>query len=126
MGEAVRAIIMKGNTYLLVQRGGLQTKSYGQWQFPGGKREKLKKAQALKKEILEETGLTVKSIHPFKKVNIHFEDTGNHSTVFYKVKAEGDVQIQESEISNFGWYDKKESLELDLTPSTKHIFNDLR
>lgn len=61
----VGAIIIRGENILLVQRGREPLK--GWWSLPGGLIETGEKIEAaLKREILEETGLIVRTARPFE------------------------------------------------------------
>jgi mutator protein MutT len=61
----VGAIIFKGSRVLLVERGGAPLQGY--WSLPGGVVEAGEQLQdALRREILEETGLTVKPLGVFE------------------------------------------------------------
>jgi len=54
----VGAVVFKGNTVLLVRRG--KEPAYGEWSLPGGLAELGETLeQALRREILEETGIRV-------------------------------------------------------------------
>lgn len=68
---AYRAIIKRGNQYLLVQ-----SKKYGEIKFPGGGKEKSEtRFDVLAREVKEETGYTIKStIRPFGKTIEYAKD----------------------------------------------------
>lgn len=110
MKTTVRAIIKKGNRYLLVQRN--EEKAGGLWQFPGGKVDKGSPINALKREIKEETGMNITKIN---KAKSHYNKKMKQNTICYKVNAKGKIKIQESELMGYGWFKKSEAKELPLT-----------
>lgn len=116
---AVRAIIRKGDRYLLVQRQK-RDKGGGMWQFAGGKTDNQPPLIALRREIREETGLRLSNIKPLMdKYNPKF----GHSTRYFTAKARGNVKLQEEELMGFGWFNKKQARNLRLTSGAKAILN---
>jgi 8-oxo-dGTP diphosphatase len=72
--EVVAAVIKKGNTYLVAQRGQKGELAY-KWEFPGGKVEPDETHEdALVRELQEEFGVTARVVQPLITV-FHEYDT---------------------------------------------------
>lgn len=81
----------------------------GHWSFPKGHAEKNESdLQAAERELLEETGLSVKRYlieEPFKEIYFF---TVNHERIhktvsYYVAEVTGDVILQEEELSDYCW-----------------------
>lgn len=109
--KTVRAIIKKGNRYLLVQRaegdiGG------GYWQFVGGHTDNQTPIDAVKREVKEEVGLTVTKVKgAFSFVSPHHGKT----TRYFFVSAKGKLRLQESEIQDAKYFTKEQLRKLPLS-----------
>ena len=91
-------IINEKKEFLLIRH-----KNGGHWGFPKGHKEagESSKETALR-EVLEETGLTVRLIEGFKEKSRYSPKPGVEKTVtFYLGFSMGEVQIQEEEILDF-------------------------
>lgn len=91
-------IINEKKEFLLIRH-----KNGGHWDFPKGHKEagESSKETALR-EVLEETGLTVRLIEGFKEKSRYSPKSGVEKTVtFYLGFSMGEVQIQEEEILDF-------------------------
>ena len=91
-------IINEKKEFLLIRH-----KNGGHWDFPKGHKEagESSKETALR-EVLEETGLTVRLIEGFKEKSRYSPKPGMEKTVtFYLGFSMGEVQIQEEEILDF-------------------------
>ena len=91
-------IINEKKEFLLIRH-----KNGGHWDFPKGHKEagESSKETALR-EVLEETGLTVRLIEGFKEKSRYSPKPGVEKTVtFYLGFSMGEVQIQEEEILDF-------------------------
>lgn len=74
----------------------------GQWQNPGGKVEKGEShAEALKREIKEETGLEVKEIGDL--VSRIIDKENNFDVYFYEVKVIGIPKVKEPDKVSSEW-----------------------
>jgi 8-oxo-dGTP pyrophosphatase MutT (NUDIX family) len=91
---AVRAIIRRGRYVMLVQRID------GRWEFPGGKTDGQEPLSALKREILEETGLVVKDTRHY--YTLYNQERG-YWTMFYFVAVTGTIRLQPSELRAYKW-----------------------
>jgi 8-oxo-dGTP diphosphatase len=70
----------------------------GWWEFPGGKLEPSETAeQALKRELAEEIGVTVKSLIPLRKVIFPYPDFVLDLEVFVCLSWEGTAMPQEGQ-----------------------------
>ncbi|MSV33991.1 MAG: NUDIX domain-containing protein [Bryobacterales bacterium] len=78
----VGAIIFEGDTVLLVERAGEPLK--GWWSIPGGLLETGEKLEdALRREVLEETGLTVEILSRFDLFERIMRDAGGRAEYHY-------------------------------------------
>jgi 8-oxo-dGTP diphosphatase len=96
-------IVSKSLDILLTKRKILPFKD--QWCLPGGHIDLNETSRdAVKREVKEETGLEFKCTF-FKYFDEIFPDLKIHNVVLaYYGQCSGDVVIQESEISEFGWF----------------------
>lgn len=82
--HAVHAIILKGGKVLFLKRGPKSRLYPKYWSLPGGKVEKGEtRMQALKRELREETGMTLVSAKYARTV---FDERPSH---YYLAKARG-------------------------------------
>lgn len=65
-GLAVRALITDGHgRFLILKRADHEKTNKGRWEIPGGKMDTGESFDmSLKREVLEETGLSIKLLHP--------------------------------------------------------------
>lgn len=112
---------MKNNQYLLVQRA--EGVGEGQWQFVGGKSDGQKPEIALKREVKEETGLNAYNLQ--KKFEI-YNPNNDTLTYYYKIDISGGLKIQEEEIADYKWFDKKEIETYPLTYTCKKAMEKLK
>ena len=94
----------------------------GHWAPPHGrcKASDTSEEQAVMREVLEETGLTVK---PLKKIATQAADTKVKTVSFWLVQAESTDNIRLNEESSaYGWYDTASLLRLELYPGTRSFF----
>lgn len=97
----------------------------GQWAPPHGRCDPGDKTeeQAVVREVLEETGLTVK---PIRKVLTQAADTKVKTVSFWLVDSpEGSIRL-DGESSDYGWFTVGEALELPLYPGTHTFFELVR
>jgi putative (di)nucleoside polyphosphate hydrolase len=115
--QGVYALILENNSILMVQK-----KSNGMWDFPGGGIDEGESIeQAIKREILEELGISkIDLIHigkttnkydwPEKEIEKHFNKTGilrkgqeQNFVVFKYLAIENNINLQEEELLNYKW-----------------------
>ena len=91
-------IINEKKEFLLIRH-----KNGGHWDFPKGHKEAGESSkETVLREVLEETGLTVRLIEGFKEKSRYSPKPGVEKTVtFYLGFSMGEVQIQEEEILDF-------------------------
>lgn len=112
-----KAIITnKKNQILLLQRSGKTTAS-GKWALTGGALEEGETPiDGIKREIEEETKLTVSDIASFQIKTTPSKDSETILIICYTCKADTEEVTLNWEHDNFKWVTKAEALELDLTP----------
>jgi len=87
---AVDGVIVKGDQVLLIKRGIEPEK--GKWALPGGHVDWDESAEeALRREIVEETGLQVKKISP-GVIHSSAKRGGQIISLSYLVQAEGEIE----------------------------------
>jgi len=110
----VGAIIGKRGKILLVKRNSKPFRNY--WTFPGGHidlRETV--IQAIKREVKEETGLTLIKPRFFCFDDEIFPRLGWYAVllVFFG-KAKGKIKLQEKEVKEIRWFAKKDISKIKL------------
>jgi ADP-ribose pyrophosphatase len=80
----VGAIVFKGNRVLLVKRG--RPPAQGQWAIPGGNIQLGERLQAAaEREILEETGITIRASRPVLTFDAIVKDDDGHVQFHYVI-----------------------------------------
>jgi 8-oxo-dGTP diphosphatase len=121
-------IIKKDNKIILLQRGD-KSSFPDHWQFPEGKIEEGETPnKALKREMKEEIRCDIGSLK-FQTVFYNsLEAKGLHflavRSVFSVKLKSTDIKLSE-EHKNYGWFTKKEALNLSLLPGIKEILEKL-
>ncbi len=106
-----------GHEYLLVQNKKPGAK--GHWGFPKGHIEDGEtEEETARREIFEETGLTVGDFAKHFRIVTRYSPAPNveKDVVYFLTKADGDVTVQECEIADYKWLsykDAKETLTFD-------------
>lgn len=118
----VGALIRKGDQVLLVK----SHKWFGKYVLPGGHVEFGEtQLDAVKREVLEETGLLVGNLEFIEYVEVinspEFWKPGKHfvGANFLCQMSGGDLQLND-EHEEFVWCTLQEALALDLVPVTRH------
>jgi 8-oxo-dGTP pyrophosphatase MutT (NUDIX family) len=113
----VTAVISSNGKYLVLKRSDSNLTNKGKWQFPEGKvkfGENLLKA--LKREVMEETGLGVVDA---KLLGIHSNVSKEASGAFrlfrsvFKCRVVGKIELSK-EHSEYAWVDKKQLEKLNF------------
>jgi 8-oxo-dGTP diphosphatase len=100
----VSAIVTRGDAVLLGLRRGAH--GAGTWAFPGGKVDPGEPpAEAVRRELLEETGLTARAIEAVDWTSDVFDQDGLHYiTLHHLVDAEGEPAVLEAEkVQEWRW-----------------------
>jgi mutator protein MutT len=124
---AVAVIVDSNNNILLTQRHDPKNPStHLKWQLPGGGIEKNETASpACYREVLEETGLTVKilSQNPHSIINT-FEDKTYRLTGFKVKVISGTIDVEkDEETGDARWYKREEILSLNCLPNTLEMID---
>ena len=103
----VGVIVIKDGKILLGKRKG--THGEGSWAFPGGHLEFGERLEdCAKREVMEETGITIKNIKKFTFTNDIFKEENKHYITCY-VKTDydsGKVQIMEpNKCEKWDWFE---------------------
>ena len=125
---AVGAVVFHDNRVLLVQRGKPPGK--GVWAIPGGRvkiGETLK--QAAQREVLEETGLTIRAGDPVFSLEVIEKDAAGEVLFhFYIVDLDGEYingRIQPGDdAQNARWVSKEELKGLNVNDSTRQLLKE--
>ena len=118
---AVGALIVRDGKILLTKRSSLLIER-NKWCLPGGHVEKWETIEnAVKRELLEETGLRAKNIKLLFMHEEFVKRLGLHAHVFvFLVDVFGKVKTN-WEVSKYGWFSRKEIERLPLAFSHKEI-----
>lgn len=126
----VTAIVVKEGKYLLTRRSPAKKRFGGMWTVPGGKLEtsdyvNLPKdtkdywynvlEQVLRREVKEETGLTIKNIEYVTSLaTIHADGAPSLVISCMADWESGEVVLQESETDKYAWVSLKEAKDYEL------------
>lgn len=122
-----KAIIKKGDTYLILKRSPNAEAFPNHWDFPGGKLEKGEdQFGGIEREILEETGLQSKAVAILGKYEIDVFGTGNptHSFTVFDTKTVIADPVLSSEHTEYRWFTKEEIMHLPVEPYIKLFFSE--
>jgi len=117
----VGAIIEKDGRILLIKRNHEPFKGY--WCIPGGHIDFGETPEeAIKREVNEETGLTVKKLKFFDYYSEIYKEIKWHAVaLIFICKAEGNVKICPKEVKEHKWLNEKEALKQKLAFEHKRI-----
>lgn len=108
MEMGIKALILKEDKFLVMHNNGVKEDL---WELPGGRMEFGETAEeTLRREILEETGLTVKPIKLLDTWNLVKENHQITGIIYLCEVDEGEVRLSD-EHDDFKWINE-ESLEL--------------
>lgn len=122
----LECFVKKGNKYLLLHRNPTKRIMPDIWMAPGGHREFNEGLFACAhREVLEETGLTIKNLQIKAAGNAYVKDIDQEFN-FHMLTADyagGTLKTNEQD-GTFAWLTKKQIMKLDkLLPELKHILN---
>jgi len=127
---AVTGIVRRDGKYLICKRSEKEKAFPGKWCVPGGKIEAKDYVdtpkdtsshwfdifeKTLKREVLEETGLTIKNLGHVS--NLGFIRPNGHSTLIVSMHAEhdgGEVVLADDELTDHAWVTLEEAKNYDL------------
>lgn len=119
---AVSAAIIRDRKILLVKRSPNSKAFPGLWAFPGGRAEPGETPEeTVTREVKEETGLDFRPTKLLAKSN--WED---RILMRFIGEWEGEVSIQEEEISDFGWFAYEDAAKLKLSSDYGKVLELLR
>lgn len=122
--HGVVVVIKKDDKYLLVKEA--RDLLNGHWGPPHGRSnpEDINEEDVVIRETKEEIGLDVK---PIKKLITMAADTKVKTVSFWLAERvrNQEINIDENEISKYGWFTVDEALNLPLYPGTKNFFEDI-
>lgn len=118
------AIIKKGNKYLLLKRSRSNKMYSNMWQFPeGGVKFGETPRKALKRELMEETGLKVKKAKLLGTVSSNIEyfhkKVWHFVRLLYKVEAKGKIELSNKH-SECKWVTKREMKKMRLLKGLRY------
>ena len=116
----VRGIVLNEGKILLVKRSKNDRRAAGQWELPGGKMDVGSEVNlSMEREVLEETGLTVRFSGPEMFVSSSMLNSGKYEGLAYITLVgfvklvDGKVELSE-EHDEFIWIDPNEALKMNL------------
>ncbi len=120
----LECFVKKGNKYLMLHRGAHKRIMPDVWMAAGGHREFNEGLfECARREVLEETGLTIKNIRVKAIGNAYVKDL-QQEFFFHMLLADyaGGTLKTSDEDGRFEWLTKEEIIKLDkLLPELKHI-----
>jgi len=96
MKFGVKSVLVKDGKVLLMKRSNYNNYRNGEWDFPGGRLEEKEKIfEGHKREIMEETKLTVEIIEPVRCWCVKREDEKHAGITFLSRHKEGEVILSD-------------------------------
>lgn len=115
---SVKALILKDNKILILERPQSAESRGGTWEFPGGGLnfgETLE--EALKREIAEETGLQSEILKPIYTWSIIKDESKQVIGIHFLCKVIGDTRVTLSEEHcDYAWVEVDNLLKYDMSP----------
>jgi len=125
MKEIQKAVIKRGNQFLILLRS-LKAEFFPEhWDFPGGKLEPNEDLFAgIEREVVEETGLKIKALAVVGRYEIVLRDISHRFLVYStKLLSKDTVQLSPEHL-DFKWAAKEELLKLKVEPYLKEYFKE--
>lgn len=117
---AVSVIVRDGDKFLLVERANDPGK--GSFAFPGGKVEPGEALDdAVKREALEETALTLLEFELFDVLEVLSGPSGSFLLHVYLAKTVSGIVVAGDDAVRFGWYSQHEMSALTMPQSVRDI-----
>ena len=118
-----RAIIRKGSKILMIKRNS-KSAFPNKWELPGGKIDALETLDHITREVFEETGLIIKVTRPSILTSSNIVNSGKYRGytfigIFSEAKIIGGKFKLSNEHHDFGWFTRKQILNLDLAEYVK-------
>jgi ADP-ribose pyrophosphatase YjhB (NUDIX family) len=114
---AVSIALVDGERLLLVRRG--RAPAQGQFAFPGGRVESGESLeQAVRRELLEETGLTAGEVCPLQTLRVAREGDGpDFELHVFRGRPTPGTPVAGDDADHAGWYTLRDMAELPVIPS---------
>lgn len=92
---AVKALIVRDSKILLIKRSNNDSHKPGVWEFPGGRLERGENPQkGLKREVKEETGLSINVLNPLTVAQFTRDDKQKITMITFLCSSKkGDVKL---------------------------------
>lgn len=118
-------IFDKNNNILLQFRGPFSKRLKNCWNCFGGKVENGEELEeSLSRELLEELNIEINSFQHITSINFEEKENNYFGTLsYYKTVIPEEIkgQLKLLEGNGWGWFNKKEIMELQTTPNLKKI-----
>jgi ADP-ribose pyrophosphatase len=125
---AVGAVVFRNGAVLLVRRG--KPPSYGRWAIPGGSVRLGESLQAAaEREILEETGVSVRAGKPvltFESIQRDAEGRVTYHYVIVDLEAEylKGEPVAADDAADARWVSNEDLRQLDVAPATRNFLRE--
>lgn len=121
---ASHALIKNGDKFLATRRAPVNDYMPEKWDLPGGTVEDGETLErALEREVMEETGLTIKTGRPIFIFNTNNPDRPTLQIVYRCDYVSGEVRLDPTEHDAFEWLDISGLRDLDAIPFLAALLN---